>query len=719
MKKALWPILFLVFIVVGIGIFIIQKKSPTSSLNDLKQVFQEKGDTDWQYQKNILTPLTAVSGSGADVSLGDLTTDKTVIKVPKGSFDTDTNIIFSNPSSVPKYIGKQIDVLGAPIEISANNQPVRLNEPATISFSFDKTLLTANESTSTIRVAYFSGENWDYIRPTAVDSDAGLITFETYHFSLFGATKIKDETVLTESWLHSKTLDKQMKTGINKVSDHVAGQIIDLTLEKMGISDKTLKGKVLADVLKDDGYKEIYDAYNKGNVADLNQKIALLAGKKIAQIADKSVVQEGLKNLVKGAKDVVAVSKAAGYIAGGQYKDAAKVIGEQIADKFVITAAGKIAVEVVGVQIESWKNSEVEAAYTAFRDGSNAKFYGYSNEKNDFDAVWTQMRGVSRQLSIEAIKKENAVRSESGMPPLTEQQMDAVRENVKESYRSQFVTRSSKEEELKKEEEKLRTLVEAFKKNNLFDTTTGPVGLAKGFDYEMKLDILYHFAEKMMQDTGRFDLSDKNGLIMDDKISVDDLAQGARLWFSGKDGQKLYAKFLKDRFNIDSYPALKDLGGAWSKGLMKIVDVIVPEALKNKPKTKTGDPLKDGCDFSMDLSLLKGKEVPIQITLNPSGESGGTLIFGANGDNNKSMSFTYTDGNIGASFSDKGAVAVISLAITANEINFLANGSMSITYTTAEGSAKIITTITMQKPIKPVPPAKQGTKTPTSKKVGK
>jgi hypothetical protein len=280
--------------------------------------------------------------------------------------------------------------------------------------------------------------------------------------------------VISENWIHSQTLDKQMKGGLNSVSDKVAEQIIDLTLEKMGISDKTLKGKVLADVLKDDGYKGIYDSYKSGDVVDLNQKIAILAGKKIAQVAGESALQEGLKNLTEGTEDVAAVAKAAGYIAGGQYKDAAKIIGEQIADKFVITAAGKIAVEVVNGQIESWKNNEVEAAYTAFRDGSNAKFYGYNNEKNDFDAVWTQMRGIGRQLSIEAIKKENAIRSESGMPPLTDKQMDRVRNSVKESYRKQFEKRSTQEEALKKEEEKLRWLVKAFKDNNLFDSTMGP-----------------------------------------------------------------------------------------------------------------------------------------------------------------------------------------------------------------------------------------------------
>jgi hypothetical protein len=89
------------------------------------------------------------------------------------------------------------------------------------------------------------------------------VQFETYHFSLFGLNKIKDKTKITEERIHSKTLDDELKKNLNSMSDHVTNQIIDLTLQKMGINDKSLKGKILADVLKDDGYKKIYDAYEK------------------------------------------------------------------------------------------------------------------------------------------------------------------------------------------------------------------------------------------------------------------------------------------------------------------------------------------------------------------------------------------------------------------------------------------------------------------------
>jgi len=659
------------------------QKKGASEISQEEEKKIVSGDTKWSYEKTIATPITVRSGAEA-AALGDIEVNKARIEIPAGSFDAETEVSIQTPDSVPDYLGEEAKMLGTPIEIKAGAE-TRLNQPVAISFKYDAAQLDMTRGTTILRVAYYNGSHWEYIKPLSVDSGKQIITFETYHFSLFGANQISDDKVITESWIHSQTLDKQMKENLNKVSDHVAEQIIDLTLQKMGISDESLKGKILADVLKDDGYKGIYDAYQSGDVTDLNQKIALLAGKKIASIVPESAWQEGLKNITEASGDIAAVSQAAGFIAGGQYKDAARIIGEQIADKFIITTAGKIAVEVINGQIESWKNNEVEAAYVAYRDGANAKFYGYNVDSGDFDTVWSQMRGIGRQLVIEAVKRENAARLESGLPRLTEKQEEMVRVGVKESYRRQFTLRSEREEELKKEEEKLRLLVDAFKRNNLFDATTGPAGLDKGFDHETKLKVLYHFAEKMMRDTKRFDLSDKSGLIMEKALSVEDVAQGARLYFTVPDGRKLYAKYIKDRFNISLAPALKDLAGSWPSGKLIIRDVILPaemireiEAKKDQPKSE--NPLEGGCDFSIDPRLMKGKEVPLTALITPAGESGGTIKFNFEEGEIDPLNFTYDLGEIKGSMSKDGATGALDLSVDEDDQAYAASGSFNITF---------------------------------------
>ncbi|MEI7741282.1 MAG: hypothetical protein WCJ29_02145 [bacterium] len=656
------------------------------------------GDSAWKFDKTISEPIKSTVDATKEAVLGDLEKNLVLVSVPAGAFTSNVEVSLANPESVPDYASKEVETIGAPIEISIG-KPTRLDEPAKITFKMAANQIPVGVTADRINVAYFSGERWEYLKPLSVDLATGLITFETYHFSLFGANKIADETVLTERWVHSKSLDNHLKKEINKTSDYVAKQIIDISLEKMGISDKTIKGKVLGEVLKNDAYKEVYDKYKKGDVVGMNEKIALIAAGKIAENVPKSALQAGLATIVKGSKDVAAVSQAAGFVAEGRYKDATKIIGEQIADKFVIVTAGKVAVEAINAQIGSWKNAEVEAAYTAFQKGANGKFWGYNNDKGDFGAVWDQMRGVRRQIEIDAIKKENAARVDSGMEKLTTAQEERVREDMKESYRQQFEDRSKQEAAIKDQEDKLKLLVESFKKNNLFDATLGPVGLDKGLDFENKLDVLYHFAEKMMADTNRAELSELNGLIMDGKISVDDIAMGARLYF-GKDGKNEYRKFLNERFGIPLFPALTELSGDWAGATLRIDDITgVPEKPKETaPKTADPNDPFAGCDFNIDLNQLKGKEVPLAFTVSPSSETNGNLIITPKDSKKLTIPFTYTDGKINASYEQQGAVMTITLSASEDAQNYSINGPIVIEYN--NGAIKIITSVKASRPIK-------------------
>ena len=668
---------------------------------------QKSGDTAWKFEKTIAEPIKMQSTAGQDIALGSLEKEKVEVAVPRGTFDADTEVKLENPEKVPDYFGQVVDTIGAPIEISAGS-PVRLNEPIKIRFKFDKSALPEGTVPSELRIAYFDGKEWEYIMPDAIDLEGGIASFTTFHFSMFGLNKIKDETKITEEWIHSKTLDSEMRKSINKLSDHVANQIIDMTLEKMGISDKSIKGKILGEILKEDDYKDIVEAAAKGEVVDMSQKIAVLSGKKIAELVPESVFQEGLKSLTDGGtEDVAAVAKAAGYAAEGQYKEAAKIIGEQIADKFLITTAGKVAVEVMNYQIDSWKNSEVEAAFVAYKNGADGYFWGYNADKGDFDAIWDQMRGIRRQLEIEAIAKQNAIRESAGLLPLSEKQAELVRAGVKDSYRKQFETRSKMEDTLAAEEQKMKLIVEGFKKAGFFDSAGAPTGLDKGFDLRGKLDVLGHFAQMIMNDTKRFEVSEKSGLIMTDKISIDDIVQGARYYFSGPEGKQAYYKFLKDRFNIDIYPELKELAGEW-KGSMTITDVIIAEELKNQAKDKKNE---DGCDFSIDLAELKGKSFPITLKLAPQGESGGSMVFSSEDGGDKSIPFTYSDGVVGASVSEKGAVGTLKLNAGKDAQAYALKGSMNINY--EGGKVKIVASIGASKPVASQPvkiPAKTGDK---------
>jgi hypothetical protein len=520
---------------------------------------------------------------------------------------------------------------------------------------------------------------------------------------LGGLSKV-DPRVVTEKWVKSQALSNYVASQTEEASGAVAEKAIDMALEKLGISDETMKGAILSDILKNDSYKELYDAYKDGDVSGFNTKFSVLLGQKIADRVPESALKSALSGLTDGADDVATVSQAAGYAAEGQYKDAAKLVGEMIADKFLITTAGKIAVEVIQGQIDNWKNEEVDAAYRAFKEGANGHFWGYNVDPGDFDGVWSQMRGVGRQIEIDALNKENAIREDAGMPELTEREADKVRARIKEMMRRQFEARSKNEEKLANEADQLRLLMNTFKDAGFLDRYGGPEGIEKkGYDLETKLDVLHHFAQKMMRETGRAEISDKTGLIMKDKISADDILMGARYYFAEPDGRDQYAKFIKERFGIDLYPKLSDLAGSWPAHIV-ITEVKIDEAVKKQIADKkagraaadSSDPLA-GCDFDIDLEGLIGKESDVPLSITPTGDAGGTLTFGA-GEDAKQTPFTYSSGRITASINQDGGSGTINIGVSDQSVTYVMDGIVTIGNET--GTVKIVAALKAARPTK-------------------
>lgn len=681
-KKLLLSIGLVVVLVVfggGIGFYFFKTK-----IDKVGSVFPNtKNLSTWEFIPTITEPIIATSNSDGDITLGDMSVNKVSVVVSKGAFDKDTQVELKSPDSVPGVDLDVVQTIGAPIELSAGG-PVRLNEKATVTFAFDPEELSEGTKAYQMRVAYFSGQKWDYIKPTSVDLEAGKISFETYHFSLLGANRISDDTKIIEQWTHSAALDEKLKSDVNDLSDEVAGKVIDLMLQKMGINDKSIKGQVLSEVLKNDSYKELYDLYQNGDVMGFSQKVALVAGSKIASSVPESAMQEALSQISGDAsEDVAKVAEAAGYMAEGQYKEAAKIIGEQIADKFLITTAGKIAVEVVDYQIESWKNSEIEAAYQAYRDGADSYFYGYNNDPGDFDTVWYQMRGIRRQLELEAVKKENEVRSDAGMPELTDRQIDLIRDSVKRTFRAQFEKRQQHEEELKKAEERLNKIMKAFAEADFFDSLA-PAGIDKYDDLETKLDLLNTFVKKILRDTNRKDVTEIVGYLGKDKIQLDEMVIAAKFYFSEPDGRQKYAEYLQEHFGVSLYPNVSELSGSWS-GSMTINDVSYPPEWtesKEIASTELGEIANEACEgvslgtIAGALEEMKGKKTPVTISISPSSDSGGTLTFSANGEG-KEMPFSYHTGSLKATFTQGEAVVTITLMPTKNEESITASGTIN------------------------------------------
>lgn len=612
-----------------------------------------EGDSAWTYKKNIKEPLKAVAGD-TETTLGNLEENRVAVKIPGKTFDSKTSVTVENPKDVPNVFSKQFKPIDAPVEIKAGgkDKAVRLNEPVTITMKVDKNQLEKNIDTGSVMVAYYDGKTWEYIKPASFDLDAGTITFNTFHFSLLGYGKVSVEEQIKQ-YTHNKSLAEIIQSDVDGKVDEAAEQVIDHILkDKMGIKDESTKLKVLKSMLGDSEYKDLYNKFKEGDVAGFNKTLQVFAGKKIAENVSKSAMQKALGALTSesGVEYVEKVSEAAGYIAEGRIKDAAKIIGEKIADEFVITKIGKAAVEAVAYEIDVWKNSEVDAAYKAYKDGADGYFWGYNTDPKDFKTVWDQMRGIRRQLELEAIRKQNKIREEAGQPPLTEKETDKIRTKVMKDVEKQFKARAANEDEIAKKEKELNELIESYKKANLLEA--GSFGYNRSYDtLETRLDKLFHLRDKILRDTGRKQLT--KGVFTNKKaLSVGDLITLSQLWYSNN-GRTKYAEYLKDKMGIDLYPQPNDLGGKWDKGTFIITEFHAADS-----KSGGGADSSKGCDFDeaikKTLEELKNKPLPSTVDMKISPDGSGSMGFSFEGIDGKTqkmdpMAFKYANGLINAS----------------------------------------------------------------------
>lgn len=117
----------------------------------------------------------------------------------------------------------------------------------------------------------------------------------------------------------------------------------------------------------------------------------------------------------------------------------------------------------------------------------------------------------------------------------------------------------------------------------------------------------------------------------------------------------------------DDAPLLSEIAGSWP-GSITITDVEITPEFRAQAK-------ESGCDIE-EIEKSKGQVKPISMTINPTSETGGTIVMGVEGEDNKTIPFTYADGKLSASMAEEGAALDFNMSFTAAE----SKGSMNMDY---------------------------------------
>ncbi len=500
--------------------------------------------SDWQFRKTIAQPI--VQTVSAETTMGSLEENKVNVSVKSETFDTPTDVTLKNPDTVPAIAAGMFTPLGAPIEITSDQR--RLNQPLTITLQVNEARSEDIEQGS-VWAFYYNGKSWDAVRPKSVDPIRQTITFESYHMSFWGTGKVSVEERIKQ-YTKSKTLGEMAQEKTDEVVEKIVEDAIDHLLRvQLGMSDESAKYKIISSLANDDDYAEILDAFRRGDATGFNQKMMVFLGKKVAENVEKSALENALKTLSsdEGVEYAEAAAQALGYLYEGDLKGAAEVLGGKIADAFLVTKLFKAAGEIVEYQINQWKDAELEAAYQAYKNGSDDYFWGYNVDKGQFDQVYDQMKGIAVRLESEYVEREKQRRENLGLSEPTDAQLREIREQVRKDLEAQFKTRLSKEEELAKEQARLTSLIDAFDKAKLLENGSF------GYDdddqsLEERLDSLLGHIKRILKDTKKKTwttntFGDKESLSMNDLVS---LVQA----LNSSDGEKVYAQALKDKFGL-------------------------------------------------------------------------------------------------------------------------------------------------------------------------
>lgn len=574
-----------------------------------------------------------------DSILGDIEKDGITVKVPKGAFKNGTKLIISKPEKGYSYNKNSMMPKGYPFEFRIEGEQGRSDMPILVKIAIDKNNFEGLKEFEGFRGVHFSEESgWTYTYPVEVNREFSYIAFNIYNNPLWGTAELTEEE-RKEQFLKGKALqswgEKQLEGDIRQATKETIESIL---VNQFNAKNKSEIEKIALEVMKELKYgtleygKLANDLMNK-DFKSYTANVATMIGKTFAQ----SMEADNMSTLFGQTGSVVA---ATGHLWEGDYSGAGMKIAEAILDTSPVYKAAKLAVDVVDIKINNWKNNGIEEAYKAYKEGSNDYIlFGYDVDPGDFEAVWDQMRGVARQIEMDAIKK---YASSIGVKEseLSSEQIKIAKDRVKKNLKDQFEKRIKQEAEIEKEKENQREVILQFEKWNLLKK--GSTWYPEDSSVEQMLERLYNQIKRIQKEIGRFDLVYRDGDLHDQsrgldnigklksgEILVSDLAEliNTRYVF----GEEEYKKKLKEM----GYIQKAKLGIGTYKGTIVITDApIVEYAQKGLeepekvPEIKGPDGEKcEELDFnSADIQAkikeaidkaknVVGKEVPLTIVI--------------------------------------------------------------------------------------------------------
>jgi len=469
-------------------------------------------------------------------TIGDLNANGIKLIIPKNTFDKEVQLQVNTFGNTPNINTKLANILGTVYTISINQKSKRLNRPVTIALKLKENDISNSDYPKDLQIGYFADKQWNFIKSKEINLEKKFITFETFHFSDYTIINPKKRKLL-DDFAQEKAVEQWSKNSNSKPIKKAVSQIL---LSKLGITDKSMTQDIVESIMNEGDFNKLMVSYNDNNMTQFNQDLAILAGKKIVTTLKnyESTGNLALKGLTDHASKVGTGVNMLLALSNGDYKKAAEELSNEIINSYPITKLFREGVKVIGNEINRWRDKGVNNAYEVYTKGVDK--YGYDSvEKGDFEEIWKQMKGVSRQLLIEA-KKRYAKKENKKWGELSKKEIDDIEEKVKKDLKVKFIKRQKEEKEIARLKNNNWKLIEVFDKGGLLKK--GKLGYPEYSSLELRLHRLFKITQKVLKDT-----HSKIGYSTDKKLGLmsrSDIKGLIRMWYSKPKGKERYRKEL-------------------------------------------------------------------------------------------------------------------------------------------------------------------------------
>ncbi|MBN2802381.1 MAG: zinc ribbon domain-containing protein [Deltaproteobacteria bacterium] len=483
-----------------------------------------------------LESINVIQSSSKSVA-GLLDKNAIELNIPEDTFEGQVRLKVEPSGNIPSIDTDRAQILGPLYKISSEQNSKRLNRAVKVKFKLSKSDIDDSQYPHDFMGAYFDGKQWNLFRPEVIDLANGFIEFKTYHFSDWAkANPTREEMISLFS--REMAVDKWSKNSKSKPVNDAVNQIL---LSHFGIQDKSLTQDIVESMMNEGDFQKILVDINDNNSVQFGQDVAVLAGKQIVKVLNDNdtALKAVLGSVSEHSSKIGTAVKMAVAIKNGDYTEAAKELSREIINSYPLTRLFREGTKVIAGEIKRWKTAGIENAYDVYVNGVDR--YGYKGvEVGNFEQIWEQMKGVRRQLYIDA-KKKYAEEHNMNPSDLSMDLQKKIEADVKETTSRSFSERRKEEVVILKEQEFNIKLLNEFEKAHLLDKNR--FGYTENTSFEVMMTRLFNLKNMILSDTNcriGFTGINANGI-----ISADRVAGLIQIWYTKPDGKDKYREELK------------------------------------------------------------------------------------------------------------------------------------------------------------------------------